>query len=119
MPRKRAATSESRGTSGFRSPVQVKRSDRSVQRSADDDEAAGGEGDVGDAAGVLGEGDEAEAAVAVPHLHLEERRRKRAFALFRRKGNVPLRLVFSSLCRRLLPLRCAVRQASTPAPPCC
>lgn len=50
--------------------MQVERSDRAVQRSADDDEAAGGEGDVADAAGVLGEGDEAEAAVGVPHFDL-------------------------------------------------
>ena len=52
--------------------MQVERSDRPVQRSADDDEAAGGEGDVGDAAGVLCEGDEAEAAVGVPHFDLRE-----------------------------------------------
>lgn len=50
--------------------MQVICSDRPVQRSADDDEAAGGEGDIGDAAGVLGEGDEAEAAVGVPHFDL-------------------------------------------------
>lgn len=53
--------------------MQVERSDRPVQRSADDDEAAGGEGDVGDAAGVLSEGDEAKAAVGVPHFDLRER----------------------------------------------
>lgn len=52
-------------------PVQVERSDRPVQGGADDDEAAGGEGDVGDAAGVLREGDEAEAAVGVPHFDLK------------------------------------------------
>ena len=50
--------------------MQVKRSDRAVQRSADDDEATGGEGDAADAAGVFGEGDEAEAAVGVPHFDL-------------------------------------------------
>lgn len=50
--------------------MQVERSDSAVQRSADDDEAAGGEGDVADAAGVFGEGDEAEAAVGVPHFDL-------------------------------------------------
>lgn len=54
----------------YKSPVQVERSDRAVQRSTDDDEAAGGEGDVADAAGVFGEGDEAEAAVGVPHFDL-------------------------------------------------
>lgn len=52
--------------------MQVERSDRPVQRSADDDEAAGGEGDVGDAAGVLCEGNEAKAAVGVPHFDLRE-----------------------------------------------
>lgn len=51
--------------------MQVEGPDRPVERGADDDEAAGGEGDVGDAAGVLGEGDEAQAAVGVPHLHLQ------------------------------------------------
>lgn len=50
--------------------MQVERSDRPVQRRADNDEAAGGEGDVGDAAGVLREGDEAKAAVGVPHFDL-------------------------------------------------
>lgn len=53
--------------------MQVERPDSPVQRRADDDEAAGGEGDVGDAAGVLCEGDEAEAAVRVPHFDLKER----------------------------------------------
>lgn len=52
------------------SPVQVKRSDSAVQRGADSDEAAGGESDVGDAAGVLCERDEAKAAVGVPHFDL-------------------------------------------------
>ncbi len=53
--------------------MQVERSDRPVQRSADDDEAAGGEGDVGDAAGVLCERDEAKAAVGVPRFDLWRR----------------------------------------------
>lgn len=53
-----------------KSPVQVERSDRPVQGSADDDEAAGGEGDIGDAAGVFCEGDEAKATVGVPHFDL-------------------------------------------------
>lgn len=51
--------------------MQVEGSDRPIQRGADDDEAARGEGDVGDAAGVLGEGDEAQATVGVPHLYLQ------------------------------------------------
>lgn len=55
-----------------RPPVQVEGSDRPVQRSADDDEAAGGEGDVSDAAGVFGKCDKAEAGVGVPHFHLQE-----------------------------------------------
>lgn len=50
--------------------MQVERSDRPVQRGADDDEAAGGEGDVSDAAGVLGERHEAVATVGVPHFDL-------------------------------------------------
>lgn len=54
------------------SPVQVERSDRPVQRSTDDDEAAGGECDVGDAAGVLCERDEAQAAIGVPHFDLRK-----------------------------------------------
>lgn len=54
------------------SPVEVKRSHRPVQGRADDDESTGSEGDAGDAACVFGEGDEAEAAVGVPHLHLRE-----------------------------------------------
>lgn len=52
------------------SPVQVEGPDGAVQRGADDDEAAGGEGHAGDAAGVLGERDEAQAAAGVPRLHL-------------------------------------------------
>jgi len=51
--------------------VQVEGSDRAVQRGADDDKSAGGKGDVCDTAGVLGEGDEAEAAVGVPHFDLK------------------------------------------------
>lgn len=50
--------------------MQVERPDRPIQRSTDDDEATGGEGDVGDAAGVLCEGDEAKAAVCVPDFNL-------------------------------------------------
>lgn len=50
--------------------MQVERSDRPVQRSADDDEATGGECDDGDAAGVLCECDEAKATVGVPHFDL-------------------------------------------------
>lgn len=54
------------------SPVQVECSDRSVQRSADNDEATGGEGNAGDTAAVLGECDKAEATVGVPHFDLNE-----------------------------------------------
>lgn len=50
--------------------MQVERSHRPVQRRADDHEAAGSEGDAGDAAHVLGEGDKAEATGGIPHLHL-------------------------------------------------
>lgn len=50
--------------------MQVERSDRPVQRGTDDDEAAGGEGDTCDAAGVLGERHEAVTAVGVPHFDL-------------------------------------------------
>lgn len=60
-------------TSG--SPVQVERPDGPVQGGADDHEAAGREGDVGDAAGVFREGDEAEAAVGVPHFDLRGARK--------------------------------------------
>ena len=54
------------------SPVQVECSDRPIQGGAEDNEAAGGEGDIGDAAGVLRECDEAQAAVGVPHFDLRE-----------------------------------------------
>lgn len=54
------------------SPVQVERSDCPIQGRADDDEATGGESDIGDAAGVFGEGDEAEAAGGVPHFDLRK-----------------------------------------------
>lgn len=50
--------------------MQVECSDCPIQRSADDDETSRGEGDMSDAAGVFGEGDEAEAAVCVPHFNL-------------------------------------------------
>lgn len=71
----RAARSVARHALFGDSPVQVERSDRPVQGRADDDEAAGGEGDAGDAAGVLGEGDEAEAAGGVPHFDLRDKGR--------------------------------------------
>lgn len=54
------------------SPVEVKCSHRPVQGGADDDKPTGSEGDAGDAACVFGEGDEAEATVGVPHLHLRK-----------------------------------------------
>ena len=50
--------------------MQVESSDGAIEGRADDDKAAGGEGDIGDTAGVLGEGDKAQATGGVPHLHL-------------------------------------------------
>lgn len=50
--------------------MQIKGADRPVQRGTDNDEAAGHEGNVGDAAAVLSECHEAESAVGVPHFDL-------------------------------------------------
>lgn len=69
---RRTNTSVTCTTTVCDAPVQVKGSHRPVQGRADDDKATGSEGDAGDAACVFGEGDEAEAAVGVPHLHLRE-----------------------------------------------
>ena len=51
-------------------PVQVESSDGAIEGRADDDKAAGGEGDLGDTAGVLGESHKAQATAGVPYLHL-------------------------------------------------
>lgn len=52
-------------------PVQVKSTNCTVQRGTDHHKATGGEGDISNAAGVLSEGHETQAAIGVPHLHLK------------------------------------------------
>lgn len=98
--------------------MQVERPNGAVQGGADDDEAAGGEGDAGDAAGVLGEGDKAEPAVGVPHFHLKEQNTGSALEKNVPATSLPAGVLDSLSHHPLLSPRTA-RLESKPERPCC